>query len=821
MPGTRFSDFILPFSILILTLTISLAALRIFRDQELSSSLIDIAGRQRMLLQRHSREIEFGIPGEERAWGTLQELSEAASTLRHGGQLKFSDDPPLVIRVTPASDPQIQAKLEEQIRILADLERLSGKPFGSQGFVLMERAIQNANETTHLFVEASQERSRKLLLAVMGLTLALGSLGMWLNRLIVERGIRMQQLLAAKETAVRASEAKTQFLANLSHEIRTPLNAIIGMTDILHETKLSREQTRFVDTLRRAGETLLALINDILDLSKIESGRAELQAEEVELSELIDRIGEIMALRAHQKGLELTCYIAPDVPSHVLTDSNGLRQVLVNLLGNAVKFTASGEISLRVERAGEDSEPTLVRFSVSDTGIGIAENRFEAIFESFSQADPSIAMNYGGTGLGLAISKRIVEAMDGKLTVQSRLGVGSVFEFTIPLQPNPKAQIPALPEVPTGTRRILVVDDNDTNRFIVRRYLDGSAATVVEARDGNEALKLLREASSQARPFDLILLDYRMPEVNGLDVAEAIQAERLARGAIVMLLTSDGRRVDLPRLSELGISEYLVKPVRKTELLRALSAASSVAGAGPRGTAHPPAEGATAPSLSGRKVLLVDDVEDNRFVLASYLASTGALTDEARSGEEAITKARQTPFDLILMDMRMNPIDGYAATEAIRRAELAKGSGRATIIAVTAHALKEDIERALAAGCDAHLLKPVSRAKLFETLSRLLRVPESPIQLEVEDFVRPRLAAYVKNRISDLAVLRDALTAKDFARLMTIGHNTAGTAGIYGMTELTDLAAQLEQSAKRGDITAVAALIERMEGYLTRVTALV
>ncbi|MCM2278937.1 MAG: response regulator [Oligoflexia bacterium] len=824
MPGTRPRDFILPILIVCLTLTVSMSAYKVFRTQELDSALIDIAGNQRMLLQRHFREIQFGEPAEERAWGTLQRLSETASILRHGGDLLVDETTLQTLHLEPATDPLIQSKLEEQIRILGKLEQLSGKPWGAEGYQLLESAILNANETTRLFVDASQARIRMLLLAAIGLTLILAVLGLWLNRLIVERGLRMKQLLAAKEAAVRASEAKSQFLANMSHEIRTPLNAIIGMSDILHETELTRDQLRFVDTLRRAGETLLALINDILDLSKIESGQLVLQPEEADLTDLVDRIGEIMALRAHQKGLELTCYVAPEVPRHVLVDGLHVRQVLMNLLGNAVKFTSSGEISLRLELAEPArGENALLRFSVTDTGIGIPESRFQAIFESFSQADPSIAVNYGGTGLGLAISRRLVEFMGGRIDVKSRLGTGSTFTFTVPVRTLERAEVPPAQSATMRGKRVLVVDDNETNRLIVRHYLGGGEIALEEAPGGPAALALLREAKAAQRPYDLILLDYRMPEANGIEIAERIQREKLGNEAIVMLLTSDGRRQDLTRMSELGISEYLIKPIRKAELLQAIESALS-----PQRDRTPrePLAGTVAatvpcPSLRGRRILVVDDVEDNRFVISSYLGPAGATIDEARGGEEAIQCASRNDYDAILMDVRMSPIDGYAATEAIRLDEASRNRRRVPIIAVTAHALKEDIERAGRAGCDSHLVKPINRAKLYLALAPIASRSEeaaAPIRVEVEDFLKPRLAAYLQNRIAEIQVLTEALGARDFERIAVIGHNVAGTAGIYGMDELSRLASQMEQVARRSDPTGITATLERIQSYLERVT---
>lgn len=543
----------------------------------------------------------------------------------------------------------------------------------------------------------------------------------------IERVRAMDDLKQARDTAVDASRAKSEFLATMSHEIRTPMNAIVGMADLLGETSLNPEQKEYVQLLRRGSDTLLKLIDDILDLAKVESGRLELEETEFGLLEFLERTLELLAIRAHQKGLELTCHVASDVPHQFLGDANRLRQILVNLVGNAIKFTQKGEVFVEVKRAeegpsGGDSACPLV-FLVRDTGVGIPEDKWESIFHPFTQVDSSTTRRYGGTGLGLSISKKLVGLMGGRIWIESKILQGTNFYFTLPLKVRPSSEIPCpIPDEVRGSR-VLLVDENGSSRFVLKEMLSGWGLVVYEAEGGRQALEEVRRAAQASTPYDLILLDCRMPGMGGFQVAETLNREFRNPPRVVMMLTADARSGDIASARDLGLVGYVIKPVKRFELAelvkQALHQRRSRAETEEPGLKHE-ASGGRAENPSSLRLLLVEDSEDNRVLIQSYIRKMPYYVDVAENGYMAVQMyTGGGSYDLILMDMHMPLMDGYAATREIRKWEREHENGKSPIpiIALTANALKEDVEKSFEAGCNAHLTKPIKKADLLREIS--------------------------------------------------------------------------------------------------------
>ncbi len=525
-----------------------------------------------------------------------------------------------------------------------------------------------------------------------------------------------EKLIEARETALQASRTKSEFLANMSHEIRTPMNAIMGMADLLWETSLTPEQKQYVEIFRSAGDNLLNLINDILDLSKVEVGRIELEEISFDLNDVVEKTCETIAIRAHAKNLELTSHIIPDVPTKLMGDPIRLRQILVNLIGNAIKFTEEGEVALKVESDPEKGELGILLFSISDTGIGIPEEKLETIFDSFTQADSSHTREYGGSGLGLAISKRLVGLMGGHLWVESKVGQGSTFCFTarFGVQEEHTEQKPS--SIDLKGMKTLVVDDNATNRLILKQTLTNWGASVTETGSGVQALAELRRAQETGDPHVLVLLDSRMPGMGGFEVAESIKEDVCLSQVTIMMLTSDRRKGDISKCTELGIASYLVKPIRRADLLDAIRIAMRKTRTSAR--ERRAVNTSTTEDQRVLKILLVDDSEDNRFLVQAYLKKTPYKIDIAENGKIAFEKFRSNRYDLVLMDMQMPVMDGYTSTRKIREWESERGVDPTPIIALTAYALREEMQKSLDAGCNDHLSKPIKKAKLSETINK-------------------------------------------------------------------------------------------------------
>jgi len=532
------------------------------------------------------------------------------------------------------------------------------------------------------------------------------------------------ETLRAKELAEKANRAKSEFLANMSHEIRTPLNGVMGMTDLALETSLTAEQREFLETVKASSEALLVVINDILDFSKIEAGRMELEQVEFALRDCVESALKTVAVRADEKGLELLCEVAPQVPEVVKGDAGRLRQVVINLVGNAIKFTDKGEISVRVQMEQESLEDGLLHFTVADTGIGVSPEKRDSIFAPFSQADSSTTRKYGGTGLGLTISSRLVAMMQGKIWVESEKGVGSQFHFTAHLpgaaSPELKIGTPAPPEIMRGVK-VLVVDDNRTNRRILTGMLTRWEMQPVNADSGEAALAELIQAQQSGSPFRLILTDMHMPSMDGFALVEEIRRHPELSPATIMMLTSAGHQGDAARCKELGVSAYLLKPIRQSELREAIArvlGASDNAGAIPLVTRYS-LHDAREPGGSLR-VLLAEDNLVNQRLAVRLLEKRGHQVIVAGNGLEAVAAVKREKLDLIFMDVQMPEMDGYEATAAIR--EMEDGSQtHITVIALTAHAIKGDREKCLAAGMDGYLTKPIRPRELDDVLEEQLK----------------------------------------------------------------------------------------------------